>query len=234
MGVQCFGQGYHQNIDTQEECACLCAADPDCTVYSFCPANSLFCGKGSPSPNCGAGKGCANTPPLSNCTTQECNWVTWGKPGTVNPFPDCSVMAPPIPFPATGVLPAFARPGARVGDGWGINFHFNEYSGKSEELDLVAPAFRVARLDMSWKSVEPEGACGTYNFSSYDAQAAAFLSRGVTPFFLLAYWSPCYDGGSPCTSDECVEAFGAFGAAAMEHFKGQNVAFECQNEPQGE
>ena len=109
-------------------------------------------------------------------------------------------------------------------------------SGRTSEYDMVAAAYRVVRLDMSWGSVEAPPACGSYNFTAYDAAAAAWIARGVTPFYVLDYWTPCYDGGNGCTSQACIEGYANFGAAAMAHFAGRKMAvmFECQNEPQGE
>ena len=62
---------------------------------------------------------------------------------------------------------------SRAGDGWGVSFHANEWSGRDSEYDQVAAAFRVVRLDMSWGSVEAAGTCGHYNFSAYGEQARA-------------------------------------------------------------
>ena len=131
-------------------------------------------------------------------------------------------------------LPQFANetPPSERPHRWGVNFHANEWSGNASEYDLVASAFRVVRLDMSWGSVENRAqGCGTYDFSAYDAADAAWRSRGVQPLYVLDYWSDCYDDGKGCSSDACADAYGNFGAAAMRHFPG--AIHECQNEPQG-
>ena len=137
-------------------------------------------------------------------------------------------MAKPPRLP-TGV------PGAtgRAGDGWGVNFHANEWSGKTAEYDMVASAFRVVRLDLTWGSVESKArGCGTYDFSSYDAADAAWRARGVQVLYVMDYWSDCYaQNNNGCADMACAEAFGDFGAAAMAHFPG--AIMECQNEPQG-
>lgn len=44
MGVQCFGMGSTTG-GSQEECASRCSQDPQCRVYSYCPPDSLACGK---------------------------------------------------------------------------------------------------------------------------------------------------------------------------------------------
>ena len=36
-----------------------------------------------------------------------------------------------------------------------------------------------------------------------------------------------------CNTPECIAAFGKFAAAAVEHFKGHNIIWECLNEPNG-
>jgi hypothetical protein len=43
--------------------------------------------------------------------------------------------------------------------------------------------------------------------------------------------SPAWN--KPCSSPSCIAAFGKFAAAAVAHFKGHNVIFECMNEPNG-
>jgi len=70
-----------------------------------------------------------------------------------------------MPFPPR--IAGGSKGPSRAGDGWGVSFHANEWSGRESEYDQVAAAFRVVRLDMSWGSVEAAGACGQYNFSAY-------------------------------------------------------------------
>ena len=96
-----------------------------------------------------------------------CNWLSYGKDGIPTPYPNCSLFAPPtsptMPYP-----PRLGGPGGvRAGDGWGVSFHSNEWSGRDAEYDQVAAAFRIARLDMSWSSVENASSCGHYDFSAY-------------------------------------------------------------------
>lgn len=173
-----------------------------------------------------------------NCSTgngaEWCNWLSYGKASVPNPYPSCATFAPPTP--ATMPYPPRVGGGLnRAGDAWGVAFHANEWSGHDAELDMVAAAFKIVRLDMSWGSVEQQGACGTYNFSQYDSAVALWTARGVQPMFILDYFSPCYESGQPCTTTDCIDAYAAFGEAAMSHYVALKtpVIFECQNEPQG-
>jgi hypothetical protein len=44
---------------------------------------------------------------------------------------------------------------------------------------------------------------------------------------------PRLEKSAPCNTAECIAAFGRFAAAAVEHFKGHDIIFECLNEPNG-
>jgi hypothetical protein len=237
MGEQIFGLGSTSG-GSQEDCARKCCNDPTCNVYSYCPANSLSCGKQAPSSICMTG----NSDSHGNCSdgggAEWCNWYSYARTSQplLSPYNDCTKVNPPTssymanpPRLPTGVPKASGR----AGDGWGINFHQNEWSGKDSEYDMVASAFRIVRLDLTWQTVENKAnGCGIYNFSAYDAADAAFRARGVQPLYILDYWSDCYTQyKNGCADMQCAEAFGAFGAAAMEHFPG--AIMECQNEPQG-
>lgn len=125
---------------------------------------------------------------LGTCCLRRYSFAKAGK-GIASPYPDCSKLNPPT-SPAMAVPPRLPTgvPGAtnRAGDGWGVNFHANEASGKTSELDMVAAAFRIVRLDMSWGSVENKaGGCGVYNFSAYDEADAAWRARSVQPLYVL-------------------------------------------------
>ena len=64
----------------------------------------------------------------------------------------------------SALLPQFAR----VGDGWGTNIHYTAESVPGETA-MLAKAFKIARTDLKWSAVE--AACGSYNFSAYDAMS---------------------------------------------------------------
>ena len=239
MGEQVFGLGNTEG-GSLEDCAAKCCADAACNVFSYCPANSLACGKQSPTSSCSTGPDAHQ----GNCSdgggAEWCNQYSYAKAtckDCPSPFPDCAAIGMPLVAGAIAQPPRLPTgvPGAtgRAGDGWGVNFHANEFSGKDAEYDMVARAFRVARLDIGWGSVENKAAgCGKYDFSAYDAMDAALRARGVQPMYVLDYWSDCYTAsGQGCADMACAEAFGAFGAAAMAHFP--KSIFECQNEPQG-
>lgn len=40
-------------------------------------------------------------------------------------------------------------------------------------------------------------------------------------------------GNAGCDTPECINAFGKFAQAAVDHFKGHNIIWECINEPNG-
>ena len=54
MGNQIFGLGSSSG-GSQEDCARKCCNDPTCSVFSYCPSNSLACGKQSPDSTCMTG-----------------------------------------------------------------------------------------------------------------------------------------------------------------------------------
>jgi len=229
VGFQCFNVALHPAAQTQQECADLCKADAECKVYSYCPPSSLMCGKMSPSASCGAGTNCN-----ANCSVQNgaewCQWYSYGKAG-IAPSPkqqDCATTLPPTP--ATIALPPpQANPNATAGMRWGVDFHYNRWSGRDDEIAQVAAAFKIVRIGLIWADVETVK--GVYNFSQFDVLATKFAAAGATPMFILAFSNPLY--GDPCTTAACADAFGDFGAAAMAHYIGLGLAIvvECQNEP---
>jgi len=121
----------------------------------------------------------------------------------------------------------------RVGDAWGTNIHWT--SGAPGEAAMLARAYKVARMDLGWASIEKAGACGTYDYSAYDALLAEMEENGVRPYWILDYNNDnCYPSpGSSCTTAACIEGYGKFGAATVEHFKGRNIIFESVNEANG-
>ena len=50
---------------------------------------------------------------------------------------------------------------------------------------------------------------------------------------LSCYCDGKIHGDPSCNSPDCVAAYGAFAAAAVARFKGNNIVFECLNEPNG-
>lgn len=92
VGVQCFGLGTSSG-GSQADCEQACCNDPLCKVYSYCPANSLACGKLSPVATCMTGPSCSVD---GNCSTgngaEWCNWFSYGVAGVPTPYPNCSIF----------------------------------------------------------------------------------------------------------------------------------------------
>lgn len=72
---------------------------------------------------------------------------------------------------------------ARIGNTWGTNIHWT--SALPGEAAMMATAYRVARMDLTWQSVEKT--CGKYDFSAYDGLVAELSAVGVTPYLILDY-----------------------------------------------
>ncbi len=125
---------------------------------------------------------------------------------------------------------------ARVGDGWGTNIHWTTETAAGE-LAMLSKAFRIARMDFDWGSVE--STCGSYDFSAYDGLLTAMEGSAIRPYWILDYGNPaCYPPtpGTPpqsCDTPACIAGFGRLAAATVNHFKGHNIIFECLNEPNG-
>ena len=79
---------------------------------------------------------------------------------------------------------ATAAGASRVGDSWGVNIHWTEETEPGEAA-MLATAFKIARMDMSWQAVEKAGACGTYDFTAYDSLLATMRANGVRPYWIL-------------------------------------------------
>ena len=126
---------------------------------------------------------------------------------------------------------AAAPAAARVGDAWGTNIHW--LRGQPGESALLATAYKVARMDFLWSTIETT--CGEYDFSAYDALLAEMQAHNVRPYWILDYDNnKCYPSpGSSCSTDACIAGYGAFAAAAAAHFAGQPIIFESVNEPNG-
>lgn len=117
---------------------------------------------------------------------------------------------------------------------WGVNVHFNRASTAQAEFDQVGAAFRVARVDFSWQSIETTA--GQYDFSNYDALHASFAAAGVSPYFILDYGNknvPACAGQKGPRTKGCIDAFVAFAIAAMRRFKMATppALWELWNEP---
>jgi len=130
-------------------------------------------------------------------------------------------------------LPVAAGAPARVGDAFGTNIHWT--SAQPGEARLLSAAYRVARMDLNWGSIETAGACGTYDFQAYDTLLAEMEAVGVRPYWILDYNNQnCYPSpASSCETPACVAGYGRFAAATVAHFKGHGIIFESVNEANG-
>ena len=111
------------------------------------------------------------------------------------------------------LLPVAAVGAARIGDQWGTNIHY--MAGATGETAMLAKAFKLARMDLLWNNIEKAGACGTYDFSGYDALLAEMEAHGVRPYWISDYNNDnCYPSpGSSCATDACIAGYGRFAAA---------------------
>lgn len=136
----------------------------------------------------------------------------------------------PLRVLAAAVLPGIAVAAAsRVGDGWGTNIHWT--SGLPGEAAMLSTAFKVARMDFNWASIEKQ--CGQYDFSAYDTLLAEMEGAGVRPYWILDYSNPCYGPDKGCVTAPCIAAYGRLAGAAAAHFGGHNIIWESTNEPNG-
>ena len=119
----------------------------------------------------------------------------------------------------------------RLGDTFGTNIHY--VSGMAGETAMLAKAYRVARMDFSWSTIE--SVCGFYNFTLYDRLLIEMEENGVRPYWILDYSNICYpsDPWPSCSTPACIAGYGAFAKAAADHFKGHNILWESVNEPNG-
>lgn len=124
--------------------------------------------------------------------------------------------------------------------GWGVNVHWGgskEAGGVADlptaaELAQLSAAFSLARLDMTWSTVErPTAPPGTYDFAAYDTLFALLLYHHVTPYVILDYGNPLYDGGQAPQSAAAVAALVRWATAAVSRYRGRGIVWEFWNEP---
>ena len=119
-----------------------------------------------------------------------------------------------------------------TGESWGTNIHWT--SPQPGEAAYLRKAYAVARMDLTWAAVERSGSCKTYDWSAYDTLVASATSVGLRLYLIIDYFkNDCYDGGTVCKSATCLDAYAAFGGAAMQRYAGHGFVFEIMNEPNG-
>ena len=132
-----------------------------------------------------------------------------------------------LPSHTLAAAPSFADP--VIPDSLGINPFFGG-KVRDDELNMISAAgFHWARLDLGWATSET--AKGVYAFSGYDPLIAALTKRNIKIIFILDYSNPLYDDGQSPHSDEAVQAFANWSAAAVKYFSGHGFIFETYNEP---
>lgn len=110
----------------------------------------------------------------------------------------------------------------------GVNIHFVD-PVPGEMAMLAASGVRWIRMDLDWPATER--VAGQYDFSAYDRLVAALDANHLHAIFILAYRNPLYDSGLSPASAEAVQAFAAWAAAAVTHFRGHGILWEMYNEP---
>jgi len=94
---------------------------------------------------------------------------------------------------------------------------------------LAAAGFKWIRMDFDWNQLEYER--GKYRFDAYDRLIAALDKHGIRALFILDYVNQFYDSAQSPHSDEAIEAFARFAAAAAVHYRRRGILWEMYNEP---
>ena len=84
------------------------------------------------------------------------------------------------------------------------------------------------RTDFAWETTEKTA--GQYDFSSYDRLLGRLKAAHIRPLFTLDYGNDIYERGAP-KSEKAQAAFANWAAAAITHFKGEEIVWEIWNEP---
>jgi hypothetical protein len=121
-----------------------------------------------------------------------------------------------------------AIPGATFPQPFGVNIHYTR--GVKGETAQLAKAFRVARMDFVWSSIERKK--GVYDWSNYDHLIRDLEANGVRPLFILDYGNDLYQSGAPRTP-EAIAGYARFAAAAAKRYADHKVMWEFWNEPNG-
>ena len=121
-------------------------------------------------------------------------------------------------------------PSVTVPQGLGMNIHFTQ--ARPGELEMLAAAgCRWVRMDFQWGGIERER--GNYDFSAYDGLMRSLKAHDMRAVFILDYGNTLYGHERSVVSDEGIQAFARWAAAAVRHFKGQGILWEIWNEPNG-
>ncbi|WP_028549634.1 hypothetical protein [Paenibacillus sp. UNC451MF] len=118
---------------------------------------------------------------------------------------------------------------------FGIDSHFGHYKSLEDGLmnALATIGYGHIRSDINWSLIEKQP--GVYNWAGYafEAKSQQALDLGMTPQGVVAYNNANYDNGKTPSSAAGLAAFGQFGKAAAEHYKGKVRDFNIYNEFNG-
>lgn len=115
----------------------------------------------------------------------------------------------------------------KIWQGFGVNIRFTEPAQGEIEL-LQSAGMDYVRTDFSWEATEKTA--GQYDFSAYDRLFGRLKAAHIRPLFVLDYGNDLYQHGAPRT-DKAQEAYANWAAAAITHFKGEEIVWEIWNEP---
>jgi hypothetical protein len=115
-----------------------------------------------------------------------------------------------------------------VPEGVGVNIHFID-PAPGEMKMLAESGVHWIRMDFAWNGTETTK--GQYNFAAYDQLVAALEQHKIRAIFILDYTNKLYDNDLSPYTDEGVNAFARWAAAAASHFRGRGILWEMYNEP---
>lgn len=134
-------------------------------------------------------------------------------------------------------------PGQPIGNMFGLQV--KEWRTTPQELDRIREAgFGVLRYGIGWSVVEKTP--GVYDWSIYDKFIQEAKARHFRSIIILGSGNPLYSKTIPAPPDnldhlkeitlpptqpEALAAFARFAAAAAEHYKDVDIAWEMWNEP---
>ncbi|GCE30043.1 hypothetical protein KDA_55270 [Dictyobacter alpinus] len=110
---------------------------------------------------------------------------------------------------------------------FGNGLHFESYDPNLAPLVATTGA-GWARADLTWANIEKTQ--GQYDFSVYDPWMNALQQQGITPFVILDYSNPLYDGGNTPYDDAGYSAYANYAQAVLHHYGSQITAVEVWNE----
>jgi hypothetical protein len=151
------------------------------------------------------------------------------------PSPTSQQQAQPAPAPAPSPTPP---PSTDAAQRFGVspdNLEWEDAATRDRTLDSLATmGARWIRFDVKWDVIQ-YGGPESWDFSRYDALAAAAAARGLRILGTLAYaprWarSPACRDSFPCEPRDANE-YARYAEATVAHFKGRISHWEIWNEP---